>query len=429
MYDLKLQIGCLVVILYLSIMYAKETKSLNCNKLFDILLYIAPWAIIFDGVSYWTVNHFDVVPLWVNYVIHLLFYMTMEALLVFSAFYMFDKISGLKEHPKVKILMTIPGLLAIVLTVAGIGNVRFIEGVHTNYSMGLSVYVSFASVFLYYGFILILILVKHRYLSKSKRMGALSFIVLVGVLLVIQMVFPEILITSLASTILVVGIYIEFENPSIRKMELQNQKMIDNFATLVERRDNNTGGHIKRTRLYVTLLLKRMQQDSHYIEVMTHDYISNVSEAAPLHDIGKISTPDEILQKPGKLTDEEYEIMKEHAVKGGEIIQNIFSDMKSPEAKQIAYEVARYHHEKYNGKGYPDGLAGEQIPLHARIMAIADVFDAISQKRCYREAMPLDQCFEIIGKGSGTDFDPYLVKLFLEMRDVVEEFCVINREL
>ena len=122
-------------------------------------------------------------------------------------------------------------------------------------------------------------------------------------------------------------------------------------------------------------------------------------------------------------------IMKKHTVDGGKIIQKNFGELKTPEEKQIAYEVARYHHEKYNGRGYPDGLAGENIPLHARVMAIADVFDAISQKRCYREAMPLEQCFEIIEKGAGSDFDPHLVELFLEDRDILSEMCVINREL
>ena len=221
----------------------------------------------------------------------------------------------------------------------------------------------------------------------------------------------------------------QFENPSIRKMEIQTQQLVDSFASMVESRDNSTGGHIKRTRMYVNLLLKKMQQDSKYFEVMTVDYINSVSEAAPLHDIGKISTPDSILQKPGKLTDEEFEIMKKHTVDGGKIIQKNFGELKTPEEKQIAYEVARYHHEKYNGRGYPDGLAGENIPLHARVMAIADVFDAISQKRCYRGAMPLEQCFEIIEKGAGSDFDPHLVELFLEDRDILSEMCVINREL
>lgn len=145
---------------------------------------------------------------------------------------------------------------------------------------------------------------------------------------------------------------------------------------------------------------------------MNKDYLVNVSNAAPLHDIGKIATLDYILQKPEKLTDEEFEIMKKHAACGGEIIKDTFKNLEDEDFEKIAYEVARFHHEKYNGKGYPQGLAGEQIPLHARIIAVADVFDAVSQKRCYRDAMPLDQCFSIIEKGSGTDFDHRLQRFF-----------------
>ena len=129
--------------------------------------------------------------------------------------------------------------------------------------------------------------------------------------------------------------------------------------------------------------------------------MENVINAAPLHDIGKVSTPDSILQKPGKLTDEEFGIMKQHAAAGGDIILHSFRDLSNGEFRQIAYEVARYHHEKYNGRGYPDGLKEEEISLHSRVMAIADVFDAVSQKRCYRDAMPIEECFAIIEKGIG----------------------------
>ena len=113
--------------------------------------------------------------------------------------------------------------------------------------------------------------------------------------------------------------------------------------------------------------------------------------------------------------------MKEHAAAGGEIILHTFYNLDDKEFRQIAYEIARFHHEKYNGKGYPDGLAGEQIPLHARIMAIADVFDAVSQKRCYRDAMSLEESFAIIEKGIGTDFDPHLANIFLNAKEEVEE--------
>ena len=219
---------------------------------------------------------------------------------------------------------------------------------------------------------------------------------------------------------LLLGIYMFFENPYIRMLTTYNSKTVEGFASLIESRDDNTGGHVRRTRDYVNQMMHRMRHDRRYRDVITKDYRINVSNAAPLHDIGKIATPDHILQKPGKLTEDEYAVMKQHAACGGDIIQSIFKDLDDPDFQQIAYEVARCHHEKYNGKGYPDGLCGENIPLHARVMAIADVFDAVSQKRCYRDAMPIDECFQIIEKGSGEDFDPELTEIFLNAREEVE---------
>ena len=134
-----------------------------------------------------------------------------------------------------------------------------------------------------------------------------------------------------------------------------------------------------------------------------------------------MAVQDVVLQKPGRLTPEEFEIIKKHTVDGGKIIGETFGNLGNEEYTEMAYQVARYHHEKWNGKGYPEGLKGEEIPLCARIMAIADVFDAISEKRCYRDALPLDECFKIIEEGSGTSFDPILVDVFLELRPQVEE--------
>ena len=285
--------------------------------------------------------------------------------------------------------------------------------------MGFSARVCFVSLFAHYGVILYLVGVRHKYLAKEKKFGTVSILIIVGLILALQIIFPEILLTSICPTILLLGIYIEFENPSIKKLTLYNDNMVESFANLVENRDSNTGGHIKRTRAYVNLILHKMRHDKKYKDIMNKDYLVNVSNAAPLHDIGKIATPDYILQKPGKLTDEEFAIMKKHAACGGEIIKDTFKNLEDEEFEKIAYEVARFHHEKYNGKGYPQGLAGEQIPLHARIMAVADVFDAVSQKRCYRDARPLDQCFSIIEKGSGTDFDPQIAKIFLDSKDEV----------
>lgn len=421
---IKLQLGCLLVILYIMAAYVKATKheKMSCNRIYDALMAVTPLAVIFDGITAWTINHMDIVPGIVNRAAHLIFYILMDLEILITALYMYDQTVGLsKQNRKKNLLLLVPGVISLVLTVAGIGQIYYVQGKMTNYSMGMSVYVCFATLFFYYGIILYLLVARHRFLPKEKKLGTASMIVIVGTILIVQIIYPEVLLTSVAATMLLVGVYIDFENPSIRKLTAYNENMVEGFATMVENRDDNTGGHIRRTKAYVNLILHKMRHDEHYKDIVNKDYLINVSNAAPLHDLGKIATPDRILQKPGKLTDEEFAIMKEHAARGGEIILNTFKNIDNPEFQQIAYEVARFHHEKYNGKGYPDGLAGEQIPLHARVMAIADVFDAVSQKRCYRDAMPVDQCFEIIEKGSGTDFDPRLTELFLESRDEIEQ--------
>lgn len=363
----------------------------------------------------------DVVPEVLNRTAHLLFLLFMDLTTIITAEYMYEQLVGFRRKNKGKLLLGIPGMISLILTIAGIGELHYIKGRITWYSMGFSVYVCFATLVLYYGLILYVVISKRRFLSKDKIFGTLSFILIAGVALAIQIRFPEVLLTAIFPTILLLGIYVDFENPFIKKVTQRNDEMIDGFATMVESRDNNTGGHIKRTKAYVNLILNKMQYDRYYDGVLSKDYATNVSNAAPLHDIGKISTPDSILQKPGKLTDEEYRIMKNHAAAGGEIIRQTFQDSDNVEFRQIAYEVARYHHEKYNGKGYPEGLVGEAIPLHARIMAIADVFDAVSQKRCYRDAMSMEECFAIIEHGIGTDFDPRLARIFLNAKDEVVE--------
>ena len=164
-----------------------------------------------------------------------------------------------------------------------------------------------------------------------------------------------------------------------------------------------------------------MRRRGYYSEILTKDYMDNLLKAAPMHDVGKIAVPDAILQKPGRLTPEEFEIMKLHAPKGGEIIQESFGRMGNEQYLEIAGQIARYHHEKWNGQGYPEGQKRKEIPLCARIMAIADVFDAVSADRCYRPALPLEECFEIIQNGSGQDFDPILVEIFMDLREKVQK--------
>lgn len=205
----------------------------------------------------------------------------------------------------------------------------------------------------------------------------------------------------------------------MRELHRHHSQMVTGFAELIEERDENTGGHVKRKTQYVQLLAHELQRRGLCADTLTRDYVKNMILAAPMHDVGKIAIPDAILKKPGRLTAEEFEIMKTHAARGKQIIDETFSRVGREQYVEIAGQIARHHHEKWNGSGYPDGLAGEAIPLCARIMAIADVFDAVSEKRCYREAMSLEESLAIIREGSGRDFDPMLTDIFLELRDDV----------
>ena len=258
--------------------------------------------------------------------------------------------------------------------------------------------------------------------SKAiKKTNLITYLLVVTGVTGYQMIVPDSLISSIATTMLLAGAYVNQENPAMKELTRYHDEKVMGFATLIESRDSSTGGHVKRTTQYVKLLAEGLKNRGYYAEILTKDYMKNLLKAAPMHDVGKIAVPDAILQKPGRLTPEEFELMKLHAQKGGEIIQESFSRMGNEEFLEMACEIARHHHEKWNGKGYPDGLKRKEIPLCARIMAIADVFDAVSADRCYRKALPLDTCFEIIQEGSGQDFDPILAEIFLDMRDEVEK--------
>lgn len=199
---------------------------------------------------------------------------------------------------------------------------------------------------------------------------------------------------------------------SLRVERLQRE-IISSLATVVEERDENTGGHIQRTENYVKLLTEKMRAMPQYANI-SEGYWKNVMLAAAMHDIGKIKIPDHILNKPGRLTEEEYEIMKKHASYGADIIQRTMRNVEEEDYYNVAYNIAKYHHERYDGKGYPDGLCGEGIPLEARIMALADVYDALISERVYKKAFSAEKARSIIAEGEGTQFDPFLTKLFLE---------------
>lgn len=199
---------------------------------------------------------------------------------------------------------------------------------------------------------------------------------------------------------------------SLRVEKIQ-QSVISSLATVVEERDENTGEHIQRTTEYVRMLSDAMKADSRYVSVSA-EFLNNVQLAAPLHDMGKIRIPDAILNKPGRLTDEEYAVMKRHSAYGAEIIEKTLQVIEEEDYYNVAKNIARHHHERWDGMGYPDGLKGGEIPLEARIMALADVYDALVSKRVYKEAFSKEKACEILRDGAGTQFDPDLTRLFLK---------------
>lgn len=206
-----------------------------------------------------------------------------------------------------------------------------------------------------------------------------------------------------------------------RIMDMQ-YKTIVGMANLIESRDGETGEHVKRTSAYAEMIAEELSQIVPYKDVINAVYMENLWKAAPLHDIGKIKISDSILQKPGKLTDEEFERMKMHASEGGKIIDVTMGAINDRDYLDMAHQVARYHHEKWDGSGYPEGLRGEEIPLCARIMAVADVFDALISKRCYKKAMSVEKAYNIIEESSGSHFDPVVAQAFIRIRPRVEAY-------
>ncbi|MCR4797544.1 MAG: HD domain-containing protein [Lachnospiraceae bacterium] len=206
---------------------------------------------------------------------------------------------------------------------------------------------------------------------------------------------------------------------SIRRLSESTAKMQDGLiitmADLVESRDSDTGAHVQKTAAYVKIIVEGLKKKGYYPEKITPKFMSDVVRSAPLHDVGKIKIPDEILNKPGKLTDEEFEIMKSHTTEGKRIMENAISTVvEGDNYLKEARNMAAYHHERWDGKGYPEGIHGEVIPLSARIMAVADVFDALTSPRVYKPAFSLEKAISIMEEGKGTQFDPKCLEVFFE---------------
>ena len=205
-----------------------------------------------------------------------------------------------------------------------------------------------------------------------------------------------------------------------RNIEAIQEKIVLSMADMVENRDSNTGGHVKRTSDIVRILVDDILEKQ--IIPLDEDFARDIVRAAPMHDLGKVSIDYGILNKPGRLTPEEYTIMKTHSTISGQMVRILLEGVEKEEFVNTAFHVARFHHERWDGKGYPEGLVGEMIPLEARIMAIADVYDALVSKRVYKEPMSFEKAAQIMCEGMGTQFDPNMRPVFISCREKLERY-------
>lgn len=364
----------MLIVLYIAFIYMREKLAYRTERkewIFELLLATGVLCIAFDGTTAYTVNHLEEIPDVLNRILHAGFLCSLDIMVFLMFVYILDITKGLPKRRIIRRLLELPLFLSIVVVLLFIPVLTYQKGEVTNYSMGVSAYTCYIMVAVYMSATVVLLLAGWKKMGHHKLITIATCVGVSIAVTLYQMFHTEALLSCLVPTFVILGTYLNMENPLFTKLQAHNREMVMGFATLVENRDGSTGGHIRRTTTYVKMLAEELKERGFYKEQLTNDFIKNLTMAAPI-------------------------------------------------------EVARHHHEKWNGKGYPDGLARKEIPLCARIMAVADVFDAVSAKRCYRDAMPLEQCFRIIEEGSGQDFDPVIVEVFLDMREKVTE--VYRRE-
>lgn len=271
-----------------------------------------------------------------------------------------------------------------------------------------------------------MVLVGRKFKNRDARTIIMVIVVLVAG--IVPMTFYQIHVTYIAVAISSILCYVYYNDlvqqdiqaeliANQHKMSSMQSHIITGLSSLIENRDLETGEHVSRTATYVKKIADLARKEGLYADQIDDHFIFMLYTLAPMHDIGKIVVSDQILRKPARLTNEEFDKMKEHAKAGGTVVREVLNGVTDEEYVSFAANIASYHHERWDGKGYPTGLSGEDIPLSARIMAIADVFDALISKRCYKDAIPREEAYKIIEEESGTHFDPNLVEVFLKHKD------------
>lgn len=417
MIHIILQISCIILVA-LFYLFAKLKNKIKGFRIYELNYILLITSLVIDGVISYLINTTDVSNLVLYKVLYSTLFLAFISVILLMVYYVSASLNFKPKKAIVKYIVYLPAIIGITLILGFIYQAR-IDNMILYYINGISAY-SFYSVLMFYVFVLFLFSFKSwgKILTKYRVLNIIYLIILFA-LSVTQLVLLNLPFYIIIIVLLFIGITISFEIISLKNIVDYKSDIIPAFSN--SSAAENKKAHVNRSCKYVEILACELKSKGLYKNILTNEYLENLIKAAPMHDIGKISIPDDILQKPGRLTTIEYDVMKQHAIKGGEIIKRTFNQLDDKNYLDVAYNITMYHHEKWNGTGYPSGLKGNDIPLCARIMAIADVFDAVSEKRCYRDAMPIDECFNVIENGRGTDFEPLLVDVFLSLRNELEE--------
>lgn len=428
----------LIALFILLYVLLKRSTSLASTKWFYITLAFYILMDISDVLTFIFEGNANPVNYKILPVAMFIYYVSTFAIMLSFMMYALESTSTtINKKSYIRAIFIGAGIYFILLIISQFKDIIYTIDANNHYSRGKYFFVSMIFEVLLYAAVVALFIHHFKEFDKKQKFSLLSFIIIPVSMQILQIIFVNLSLITVGYTFAFLIVFINMNNDLEEVIDIQanevNQKeaqiirmqdhTILSLSNLVENRDTDTGEHIKRTSAYVEMLTTKLLIDGYLPEKITSKYIALIEKAAPMHDIGKIVVSDVILKKPARLTQEEFMEMQKHTIAGRKIIYQILDDYEDPEYVRICADIAAYHHEKWDGSGYPEHLKGEEIPLCARIMAIADVFDALVSPRIYKEPMSYDEAFSIIENGAGIHFDPVLSKTFLSIKERVIAIC------
>ncbi|MCQ2588067.1 MAG: HD domain-containing protein [Treponema sp.] len=425
-----------IICLFMILFYAKDINKHPCCKYFFAIclsVFIFNVADMANWISEGTDQSWKIPYL---HVMTFVYYLAIPCTLLFFIKYVNYFIYPASIKP---IYIKITYGLCLIYTIGLIATLftdfYYVITPDNFYHRGRFVYISYGFNLIFHLLSMVIILGNKKSFTKANIWIFLSFPLfpLIAFLLQIKLYGFGLVNTGMTFSILLVfmNAHNTLENDFLEKDDLVRQQeknlilhqehTINGLSNLVEERDAETGQHAQRTTIFVERIARQTQKDGFYKDILSDEYIRHMVKSAPMHDIGKIIISDTILKKPGpeRLTPEEYEQIKRHAPEGGRIIRELFNFSDDEDYVSIAEAMAKSHHEHWDGSGYPEKLKEEEIPLCARIMAIADVFDALVFIRCYKAPWTPTQAFDYIREAAGTHFDPILVEEFFKVKNEI----------